>query len=138
MTAPSRDRRPPSRWLTGPALRLHAALVAGLALAGAATWLEWTRARSGHPIAWVDTVEWPLFALLGVYLWWRLLPWRDPTTPTRAATPEHAVASDDEELLAWQAYLDRLHAADPPGGPPAQPSSWSSASTATQQNSADR
>jgi hypothetical protein len=137
MTAPGRDRRPPSRWLTRPALRLHAALVAGLALAGAATWLEWTRARSGHPVAWVYTFEWPLFAVLGMYLWWRLLPWREAAEPTRPATPERD-AADDEELRAWQAYLDRLHAADPPGGPPAQRSSWSSASIATQQNSADK
>ena len=55
------------RWLSGPALRLHAALPAGLALAGAATWLEWTRAQEGHAVAWVYTFEWPLFAVLGSF-----------------------------------------------------------------------
>ena len=111
---------PRARWFSGPALRLHAALVTGLALAGAATWLEWTRARTGHPVAWVYTFEWPLFGLLGGYLWWRLLH-ADARPP---AAPGDGPAEDDgppdADLLAWQAYLARLHEADPPGRPPAR------------------
>ena len=129
MTAPTRGRQPDGeagdehtrvRWTSAPALRLHAALLAGLTLAGGATWLEWTRAHDGHAIAWVYTFEWPLFAALGIYLWWRLLhpgataAHGDPANPVAGTTP-------DPELLAWQAYLARLHEADPPGGPPARP-----------------
>lgn len=125
MTAPLSDDaeeghdRPAQRvqWGSAPAWRLHAALVAGLALSGTATWLEWTRAHAGHPVAWVYTFEWPLFALLGTYLWWRLLHADAPSSPTPTARPE-ARPEPDPELLAWQAYLDRLHRADPPGGPP--------------------
>jgi hypothetical protein len=131
MSASTRDPRPaedeaarvslPIRWFSGPAVRLHAAMLAGVALAGAATWLEWTRAREGHAIAWVYTFEWPLFALLGLYLWWRLLhPHARPGPPPGPATDAgDSRARPDPELLAWQAYLARLHEVDPPGGPPA-------------------
>jgi len=133
MTASTRDpastgddaaaASPEIAWLSGPALRLHAALAAGLALSGGATWLEWTRAHEGHAVAWVYTLEWPLFALLGVLLWWRLLhadarAARQSARPPRTGTARTGDAAEDPELLAWQAYLTRLHAVDPPGGPP--------------------
>jgi hypothetical protein len=112
---------PPGGWFSAPALRLHAALLAGLALAGAATWLEWTRARTGHPVAWVYTFEWPLFGLLGGYLWWRLLHGdrRPPEGDSPGPPAAGADAPEDPDLVAWQAYLARLHEADPPGRPPA-------------------
>jgi len=127
VTTTTRGRRPGSagdsertrvRWLSAPALRLHTALLAGLALAGTATWLEWTRAHDGHTVAWVYTFEWPLFAVLGVGLWWRLLhpESRPPRDDPEGRQP--AGTAVDPELLAWQAYLARLHEADPPGGPP--------------------
>jgi hypothetical protein len=133
MTASTRDPRstgddaapapPPVRWLSGPSVRLHAALTAGLALSGGATWLEWTRAHEGHAVAWVYTFEWPLFAALGVVLWWRLLhaevrPARRPGRLRHPASADAGPATDDPDLLAWQAYLARLHETDPPGGPP--------------------
>jgi hypothetical protein len=108
------------RWLAAPALRLHAAMLTGVALAGVATWLEWTRARTGHSIAWVYTFEWPLFAVLGICLWWRLL--HADARPQAGRPPENPQGEDaaDPDLLAWQAYLARLHEADPPGGPPVE------------------
>ncbi len=48
-------------------------MIVGVAGSGAAAWFEWTRALSGHPLAWAYSFEWPLFAVMGVYLWWRLL-----------------------------------------------------------------
>ena len=110
---------PRVRWLSGPSLRLHAALAAGLTLSGAATWLEWTRAHDGHAVAWVYTFEWPLFALLGIGLWWRLLraDARSARRPARPPRPGPAHPGDPD-LLAWEAYLARLHESDPPGGPP--------------------
>ncbi|MDQ1661016.1 MAG: hypothetical protein QOJ68_996 [Blastococcus sp.] len=133
MTASTRDPRSADddaaaahlrvRWLSGPSLRLHAALTSGIALAGGATWLEWTRAHDGHAVAWVYTFEWPLFAVLGTVLWWRLLhaetqPARQPGRTPETGAPEAGAEAADPDLLAWQAYLARLHEADPPGGPP--------------------
>ena len=117
--AEGEDRRSQRvEWGSAAAWRLHAALVAGLTLAGVATWMEWTRAHSGHAVAWVYTFEWPLFAVLGTYLWWRLLHADAPQAAKQQRRSE-AGAEPDPDLLAWQAYLDRLHRADPPGGPPA-------------------
>lgn len=110
-------------------LRLHATLVLGLALCGVASWVEWRRALGGHELAWAYSVEWPLFAVVGTYIWWRLLHAERAEADGLAVTgpgpgrrsddqpPEDAV-QDDPELAAWQDYLTRLHAVDPPGGPP--------------------
>jgi hypothetical protein len=115
----SRRGRQPVDWLSGPSLRLHAALAVGLAGAAFATWFEWTRAHAGHEVAWVYTFEWPLLAAFGVHLWWRLLRGdrrrpEDPL-PDDGEAPQAEVAEPDAGLAAWQAYLDRLHRADPPG-----------------------
>lgn len=115
-TAPVRHDRPARvRWLSGPSLRLHAAMVAGVLGCAAATWFEWTRAHAGHDIAWAYVVEWPLFAVLGLHVWWRLL---HADGPRRHRPPETIPDPADDELRAWQAYLRRLHESDPPGGPP--------------------
>jgi len=113
---------PPVRWTAGPALRLHAVMAVGVAAASFATWFEWTRALSGHDVAWVYTFEWPLLAAFGIYLWWRLLhaDRQDPdAAPTREpATVGEDTAEPDAGLADWQAYLARLHAVDPPGRAP--------------------
>lgn len=115
MTAP----RPARRWSSGYALRLHAVLAGGLALAGVGTWVEWARALDGHTFAWVYAFEWPLFGVLGTAMWWKLLRTEDdePAAPRRPARA-NAIAPDDPGLAEWQDYLARLHAADPPGRPP--------------------
>jgi len=115
--------RPRIEWLSRSALRLHGILVAGLTLCVVASYLEWTRALQGHAIAWVYAFEWPLFALLGTGMWWRLLRAEFSTNrrvprPVRRPSRSRDVAVDDPDLIAWQRYLDRLRADDPPGGPP--------------------
>jgi hypothetical protein len=114
------DARAPIHWWSRYAIRLHVILLAGLTLCAVASWIEWTRALEGHVLAWAYAFEWPLFAVLGTGMWWRLL--RAESRPQRLRQrrrPPDTVAADDPDLLAWQAYLSRLHAADPPGGPPA-------------------
>ena len=65
-TAPVRPGRPAGvRWFSGPSLKLHATMVAGVLGCAAATWFEWTRATTGHQIAWAYVFEWPLFAVAG-------------------------------------------------------------------------
>ncbi len=126
---PTEATDPGVRWFSGASLRLHVGLFAGFALCALGCWVEWRRAFQGHQAAWVYSVEWPLFALMGTYVWWRLLHDHLPGRTRRAAPladlqpsiaqPNDARRGDDPGLAAWQAYLDRLHAVDPPGGPPA-------------------
>ena len=46
-----------------------------------AGWLEFTRASDGHLIAWVYTFEWPLFGIMGIWLWRRIRKGDFPTFP---------------------------------------------------------
>jgi hypothetical protein len=111
-------------WWSGPSLRLHGTLALGLAGCAVASVIEWGRALAGHSIAWVYAFEWPLFAVAGTWVWWRLLHGDEPTVRrrrTRRGQRKQDLATAqpaDPQLIAWQAYLERLHAADPPGGPP--------------------
>jgi hypothetical protein len=111
-------------WFGAPALRLHTTMLAGVALCAGAAWFEWTRALRGREVAWVYAFEWPLFAVMGIYVWWKLLHSDRPGLRPRAAaaasrrSANGVPASEDPGLAAWQEYLARLHAADPPGGPP--------------------
>jgi hypothetical protein len=38
-----------------------------------ATWWQITRAEDGNGLSYLYTVEWPVFAGLGVYFWWMFL-----------------------------------------------------------------
>lgn len=117
MPDPASPRTRPGRWST--VVGLHAPFLVAVTGCLFAGWFELTRARAGREVAWVYAVEWPLFAILGTYIWWRKLH-ESPALPTQPAVPDDARAIDrlDPGLVAWQEYLARLHAADPPGGPP--------------------
>jgi len=95
-------------------------VVPGCAAAGV---FELTRALGGNELSWVYVFEWPLFGVFAVYMWWRLLHDEDATTehtstptadrPVTASPPEADDA--DPELAAWNGYLARFHASEPPG-----------------------
>ncbi|MGH8980217.1 MAG: hypothetical protein ACRDWE_04240, partial [Acidimicrobiales bacterium] len=79
------------RWLSPRALLLHLALlvwVAGCLLAG---WWQVHRALSGNTLSYVYSIEWPAFALAGIYAWWLLVhvggstPGRTPKEQLHAA-----------------------------------------------------
>jgi hypothetical protein len=131
---PRRRGAPPGGWWSRTARKLHLTLAIALPGCLAAGWFELTRALNGREIAWVYAFEWPLYGVLGIYMWWRLLhtePGRESfvdedLTPTAA---EHVVEEDatslndlvlavDPELAAWQAYVRKLQKVDPPGAPP--------------------
>jgi len=61
------------RWLSRRALTLH--LVALLFVPGCflAAWWQITRATGGNGLSYLYAVEWPIFAILGVYFWWMLI-----------------------------------------------------------------
>lgn len=125
----------PARWLSGRALRLHAALLivgGGCLYAG---WFELSRARSGNELSWVYVFEWPIFAAFAGFIWWRALHEGNEGNEGNEGKPAsgHAAAAvttaetgtnpapgygGDEQLKAWQDYVARLNAEHPPGGPP--------------------
>jgi hypothetical protein len=74
-----------------------------------------SRALGGNDLSWMYTVEWPLFAVYALYVWWRLvreehgvIERREPRTVrgrTRAAKREH---DEDLERAAYNSYLESL------------------------------
>jgi hypothetical protein len=137
---PSDADRPPLEqgWWSPAARRLHLTLAIGLPGCMAAGWFELSRALAGREIAWVYAGEWPLYGVIGTYLWWKLLhsdgavrlpaPGESNSPSRRTATEgvpnddaavvERTVSVPDLELKAWQNYVNRLHELDPPGEPP--------------------
>jgi hypothetical protein len=108
--------------------KLHLTLLAGLTLCVVAFTVEIRRAVHGHWGAWVYVVEWPLFAVFGTYVWWRLLhqgetpEQSDVTVVEQIAEPAATAAEPDPELDAWNAYVERLRKSeegrqDEPGRP---------------------
>jgi hypothetical protein len=83
-----------------------------------AWWWQVTRALGGNDLSYLYAVEWPAFALIGVYIWWSLIHTDFDTVGARAqqhaiesgeveapAEPERRREEEDEELAA---YNDRL------------------------------
>jgi len=110
--------------------KLHVTLAVGLAICVVALIIEISRATNGHWPAWVYVFEWPLFAAFGTYTWWRLVHATDDelplgeipaadatrTLPRPHSAPTNAQASDDPQLRAWEAYVERLQAKESEDG----------------------
>ena len=110
------------RWFTAGSVKLH--VVAVLAVAGtlALGWWQLQRALAGNSLSWAYTVEWPLFALYTVYMWWRLLHEQPEFADTKSTRRREARAArkqaeadaravaEEAELAAYNEYLDRLSA----------------------------
>jgi hypothetical protein len=96
----------------------YAPLVLGICGCLAAGWFELGRARAGREIAWVYAVEWPFYAVAGSVIWWQVWHPRQRARTPKAPRAGEPVGPDDEGLLEWQRYLERLDLTDPPGGPP--------------------
>ncbi len=106
------------RWLSARACKLHVALLVwspGCLLAG---WWQVTRAMGGNGLSYLYSVEWPVFALVGVWAWWALLHTDPDTVGARAQRrmeaersvqrPAAPVRRAEEEDEALAAYNDRL------------------------------
>lgn len=116
---PGHDRRRVRRLNLTAFVAIPACLAAGA--------FELSRALGGNQLSWVYAVEWPVIAGYAVYMWRRLV--REPaggdappvSPPVDAAAEpgrEDPARRADPELAAWRDYLARLHAEQPPGGPP--------------------
>ena len=117
MTSPGPSAQAPWR-ARARAARLHAAGLTAVAGSLAAGWFELTRALAGNSLSWSYTVEWPLIAAYVLYIWARVARERSQSAHAQPDAREPAAEPADAGLLAWQDYLAKQHAADPPGGPP--------------------
>jgi DNA-binding transcriptional regulator of glucitol operon len=61
------------RWLSRRAVFLHLGFLLFVPFCSLATWWQITRAEDGNGLSYLYTVEWPVFAGLGVYFWWMFL-----------------------------------------------------------------
>ena len=117
-----RTKRASAARASHSAMKLHLTLVAGWTLCGVAGWIEWRRALGGNTLSWAYAVEWPLFAVIGTWIWWRLLhedvrP-RSNRSRRRGVT---AIQDDDPGLVAWRAYVAELREAEKDQAPPTAP-----------------
>jgi hypothetical protein len=72
------------RWLSRRALLLHLALAIWFPGCLVAFWWQVHRAFSGNGLSYLYSVEWPVFALTGIWAWWQLVH-TDPDSVGRRA-----------------------------------------------------
>ena len=65
MTSPPQNR--------GSNLALHFTYGAGMTLCVVAFVVEVFRGSDGNSLSWIYVIEWPILAVTGTSLWWRLL-----------------------------------------------------------------
>ena len=101
---------------------LHLALVAWLALCVAAAYWQVGRALQGNSLSFLYAIEWPCFAVLGVFGWWALLNMEKVTEHQEQARREYeekmreqaraareaAAAEEDPSLAAYNDHLASL------------------------------
>jgi DNA-binding transcriptional regulator of glucitol operon len=99
------------RWLSRRAFVLHLLLVTVVPGCLFAGWWQVHRALSGNLISYFYSIEWPVFAVLGVLAWWQLI--HDVRLETERREPVRVRRSflhrDDElptQPLAWDAALE--------------------------------
>ena len=117
-----------STWLRPRALSLHVAVAVCTPTFSALGWWQLHRALAGNTLSWAYTFEWPIFAVYGVCMWWKLVHDEDPPTKIVDSSAEKAIpeeledqllaseppaeATTDKRLAAYNAYLAQLHAKD--------------------------
>ena len=62
-----------NRWLGSGAIKLHILLVFAVAAMSALFVWQLRRALGGYMQSWAYAIQWPLFCLYAVYMWWKLL-----------------------------------------------------------------
>ena len=110
-------------WRTRRALRATIAVLVWVPACLAAAWWQVHVALSGDSLGWVYSIEWPIFAAFGVYLWWFVVH-DDPKDANRRhvlrgahreslgqrvePAQRRVVEQEDEELRAYNDYLATL------------------------------
>jgi hypothetical protein len=109
------------RWFSPRSLGLHLALVVWVVGCSVAAWWQVGRAFQGNEYSYLYAIEWPVFAVAGIFGWWALLH-TEPATPEarEARRQKEAVlradalatkrdrANEDDELAAYNDHLAEL------------------------------
>ncbi len=90
-----------SKYLSRRALGIHVALVVWIAICLAAGWWQVNAAIGGNSLSYLYAVEWPAFAVLGVFGWYALLN-REKITEHQEKTRK-----EYEEKMRAEAQLAR-------------------------------
>ena len=114
-----------SRWLSPRALVLHVLVLLWVAGCSVAGWWQISRAIEGNSLSFLYAIEWPVFALGGLFAWWLLLHTAPVTTKEREdrrAFEEHQRSlsqaakrrpeEEDDQLRAYNDYLAEQARAD--------------------------
>ena len=96
-----------SKYLSRRAIGLHFALVAWVAICLSAGWWQVDAAVGGNSLSYLYAVEWPAFAVLGVFGWYALLN-REKITEHQEKTRK-----EYEEKMRAEAQLARQVDDDP-------------------------
>ena len=106
------------------ALQLHLAVLLWVPACALCGWWQVTRAFDGNPLSYLYSVEWPVFAVVGVVIWWVMIHTDPDTVGARAqrraaraapAAPSvRRVEDEDEELTAYNDRLAELAARGAP------------------------
>ncbi len=85
---------------------LHFALLGWLALCIAAAYWQVGRALQGNSLSFLYAIEWPCFAVLGVFGWWALLNMEKVTEHQEQARREYEEKMREQARAARQAAID--------------------------------
>jgi hypothetical protein len=92
--------------------QLHVPLVVWLGICAFATVVVYNRALDGSERAWNYTIQWPLFGVFAIFLWWRLLNEKSVTKSIvefyKKRTEQISAEAADPELKAWNEYVREL------------------------------
>ncbi len=62
-----------SKWFSRRACLIHLTAIIVIPACAFLAWWQTTRALDGNALSWAYAVEWPVFAVYGTYLWWKLI-----------------------------------------------------------------
>lgn len=99
-----------SKYVTKQALILHICLIAWLAMCASAAYWQVGRAIQGNSLSFLYSIEWPCFAVLGVFGWWALLNQEKVTEHQEKARREF---EDNQRALAQAARAAESMSEDP-------------------------
>lgn len=101
-----------ARWLSGRAVLAHVTALVVVTFCLGAAWWQFSRARSGNALSWAYAVQWPIFAVVAVIMWWQLV--HDDRRPAERASADGeatggpAVRRRENEDPALREYNDQL------------------------------